>query len=136
MSNFNTLYPEGKKIKVANEEFTITPLVLGTRTKVLRVITAIFKEYMLSAPGITRDQLQDVKISGELIVSMINIAGERLIEIYEVVLGKDKDWLNANVKITDEIEIIQAMLEVNDLPFLLKQAKGLVSTFQTSAKAG
>jgi hypothetical protein len=134
MSNFTKMYPEGKKIVVGGEEFVVKPFVLKNRTKVLRIVVEVLKEYLLASPGVTAETLKDVKVSSELMFKMVSLAGDRLIEVYEIVLGKDQEWLNDNVQLTDEFEILRAVSEVNDLPFLFQQAKSLMGTVQTQRK--
>jgi hypothetical protein len=79
------MYPEGKKITVAGEEFAIKPLVLRTRTKVLRVLAEILIDYGKANPEIKVEELSNVETRINLISNLITVAGERLIDIYEVV---------------------------------------------------
>ena len=114
-------YPEGKPITVAGEKFKIKPFVLENRIKVLRVIGEVIKS--LSGQG------QDLgkMAQGDIISLLINSAGEKLIDIYEIVLGKEQEWLKKKVQIKDELAIIEAVLEVNDINFLLQQVKSLAT---------
>lgn len=123
MSNFNTMYPEGKKITIAGIEFAIKPFVLRVRTQVLRILAEVIMEYTRANPGAN---LQDFSQQGDMVVKMITVAGDRLVDIYEIVLGKDKEWLRNNVTLGDEINVLQAIVEVNDLPFLFEQVKSLL----------
>ncbi len=118
-SDEEVFYPEGIDIEVAGEKFNIKPFVLKNRIIVLRVIGEVIKDYNLQQKGI-KDLPQ-----GELISLLINAAGGRLVDIYEVVLGKEKAWLGDKITLKDEFKIIKAVLEVNDISFLVKQAKSL-----------
>jgi len=130
MSDF---YPEGKKITVAGEEFTVMPYVLRKRTEILRIFADIFIGVSKEMPGLTKEQvLANPEIKNSLFLKLINSAGERMVEIYEKTLNKDREWLLDKVLLKDELAILNAIWEVNDVPFLLEQvrsmAKGLRKT--------
>jgi hypothetical protein len=123
----STFYPDGKKIKVANEEFTIKPFVLRTRTEVLKIFADIFLALSKLNPGLTKEQiLKDPEARNSMILGLIGVAGDKLVDIYEKTLAKDRDWLLDNVQIKDEVAIIVAIWEVNDVPFLVEQVSSLV----------
>lgn len=118
----STFFPEGKKVTVAGEEFTIMPFVLRTRTKILRILTEVCLE-------LSKKNIQE---SAPLTpAELITTAGDRLIEIYEIVLDKPKEWLEEKITLADEVEIITAIIEVNNIPFLLSQVKNLVGSIKT-----
>ena len=117
MSDF---YPDGKKIKVAGEDFVIMPFVLRTRTKVLKIIADICVELAKINPKLRPEDLPNMT------ATLISAAGDKLIEIYEIVLNKPREWLEDKVTLKDEVEIIKAVVEVNDIPFLLLQVKNLL----------
>lgn len=114
-------YPEGINIKIAGEDFNIKPFVLKNRIVVLKIVGEVIKDY--------NAQQKDIKEldQGDLISLLITAAGGKLVDIYVVVLGKEKAWLEDNVTIKDEFKILKAISEVNDMPFLLQQAKALTS---------
>lgn len=112
--------PTGKKVVIAGQTFSIKPFVLGNRIKVVRLFSQVFME-CAKMPGFS--QLADTGA----IMTIIDVAGDRLVDIYEVVLGKDKEWMNANIQIKDEITIISAIMEVNDLPFLVSQIQKMIA---------
>lgn len=119
----STFFPEGKKITIAGEDFTIKPFVLANRTKVLKIIAEILVEYGKVNPD---QNLSKIEVGANLLQAIIEIAGDRIIGIYEAVLGKPREWLLDNVSLSDELNILQAIQEVNDLPFLFSQVKSLV----------
>jgi hypothetical protein len=90
------------------------------RTQVLRTLADVYLELSKRMP----------KDNSEIASVIITVAGEKLIDIYELVLGKDKEWLQDRITLKDEIEIIQAIAEVNDIPFLFSQVKGLIKTLK------
>jgi hypothetical protein len=130
MSEF---FPEGKKITVAGKEFTIMPYVLRTRSQVIRIFADILLAMTKENPGLTKDQiLKDPEVRNNMIVKLIATAGDKLTDIYELTLKADREWLLDKVEIKDEVEIIKAIWEVNDIPFLIEQvtsmARGLRKT--------
>ena len=114
-------YPEGIDIKIAGEDFNIRPFVLKNRLVVLRIVGEVIKDY--------NAQQKDIKElnQGDMISLLITAAGGRLIDVYVVVLGKEKAWLEENVTLKDEFRILKAVSEVNDISFLLQQAKALTA---------
>lgn len=134
MSNFNVMYPEGKKITIAGEEFVIKPYVLKNRTKVLRVLSELMIEYVKQNPDMPVKEIMGIESIGKMLVSFISVAGERLVEIYEVTIGKSKEWLLENVALSDEIAILTAVWEVNEIPFLFEQVKSLIKASKKTEK--
>ena len=116
----SVIFPEGKKITVAGEEFTVMPFVLRTRTKVLKIIADICVELAKINPKLRPEDLP------KMTTTLITAAGDKLVEIYELVLNKPREWLEDKVTLKDEVEIIKAVVEVNDIPFLLLQVKNLL----------
>ena len=125
MSSFQTMYPDGKKINILGEEFTIKPFVLRTRAKVLQIIAEICANIAKSNPGLsTKINPEDLP---KLSQTLITAAGEKLADLYEVVLGKPKEELLDKLTIGEEVVLIRAIMEVNDLPFLFAQVKELIA---------
>lgn len=107
--------PEGKEVQISGEKFYIKPFVLRNRIKVLKLVTETFIELNKTVPNIQSAN------QTALVGALVSIAGEKLIEVYEIVLGKDKEWLGDNIQLKDEIIIVQAIIEVNEFPLLLSQ---------------
>lgn len=114
-----TIYPEGKPIIIGGELFHIKPFVLKNRTKVVRIFAEVFSELGAN---------KDIAAAGniEVITRFIDTAGSRLIDIYEIITGKDTAWLNENLTIKQEIELINAVMEINDFPFLVGQVQRMM----------
>ncbi len=118
--DLQNLYPDGITIKIAGEEFVIKPFVLRNRIKVIQIIAEVFAQMAVNNPSIGSAG------NNAVLVIFINTAGEKLIDLYKLLTGKEADWLLDNVKLKDEINIISAVMEVNDFPFLLSQAKNMM----------
>jgi len=119
------MFPDGKKITLMGEEFTIKPFVLRTRAKVLQIIAEICVSISKANPGMSA-KIKPEDLPG-LSQTLIMSAGEKLADIYEIVLGKAKDEFIDKLTITEEIVLIRAIMEVNDLPFLFSQVKELIA---------
>lgn len=116
-----TILPIGINIELYGEVFSIKPFVLKNRIKVLRLITDVFGELTQKMPN-----MQNTSQTA-LLSALIGIAGDRLIDVYEIVLNKDKEWLLENIQIKDEINIIKTIIEVNDFPLLLSQINQMIT---------
>lgn len=124
-------FPEGKKILIGSEEFIIMPFVLKNRLKAVRIIVDILKEVLVNGDVKAADIDSLADLSGVILGS----AGERLIEIYELVIDRSREWLENNVRLIDEVSIIEAVLEVNDISFLAQRVRALITKTQTQTKA-
>ncbi len=87
----------------------------------MRIIGEIIGDYTSK-----QKEIKDLN-QGDLISLLINAAGEKLVDIYEIVLSKEKSWLESKVTLKGEFKIIKAVLEVNDISFLVEQAKSLTA---------
>lgn len=114
-SDSEIFYPKGKIINIAGKEFTILPFVLKNRIKFVRILSDALLKASVDYPNLQNTGL------AQIASLLISIAGEKLIEIYELVLNESKEWLMENVKLRDESEIITAILEVNEIPLLVGQ---------------
>lgn len=112
-------FPKGKKIEIAGEKFEIKPFVLKTRNKVLNIITEVLADISQNNTGLAK------ATQAELTMLMVKSAGSKLIDLYQIVLDKDKEWLENNIMLKDEINIITAIWEINDIPFFVEQVKSL-----------
>jgi len=112
-------YPDGIDIEIAKEKFNIKPFVLKNRLIVLKIIGEVIKDFNFQQKDMAK------LTQGDMISLLIEVAGGKLIDIYQVVLGKEKEWLENNVTLKDEFKIIKAISEVNDISFLVQQAKVL-----------
>lgn len=108
-----------KDLEIGGETFTIKPFVLRNRDKVLKIVASSFGELS--------KKFSDLKNApqGDVAMTFIEIAGDKITEIYELVLGKDKEWLLDNMTIEDEVNLISTVMELNNLPLLLSQIKQL-----------
>lgn len=128
MSDSNIFFPEPKIVQVKEQDtgsiqiFKITEFVFENRLKFLRIVGDIFRDLLADNP--------DFKTTGnysQVAASFIELAGERLGDIYCLVLNKDIEWVKKNITLRNEIEILTAIFEVNDIPFLVRQVTSLMS---------
>jgi hypothetical protein len=131
MPNLKTFFPEGVKVKIANEVFVIKPFVLRKRTEVLRIIAEVILDIQKEVPALGKNP-KDIDI--KKLPMFIQLAGDKLVDLYVIVLGKDKEWLLDNVQMADELKILSSIAKVNDLPFLWSQIKMLLGAVKTQTK--
>jgi len=122
-------FPQGKKVMIAGEEITIMPFVLRNRVKVLRIIADVCVDLGASNPNMKPSDFP------RMTSMLITAAGDKLTDIYELALGKPREWLEENVTLKDEVIIIEAISEVNDLPFLFSQVKNLIANVKVKKTA-
>lgn len=118
-------FPQGKEITIKGEKFVITELVFRTRTKVLRIVAEIIQSLAKESPNFEVDMSQGVTV-------LLNSAGDKLSEIYEIILDRPKEWVE-DIPLRDEIALIEAIIEVNDIHFLASRIKELVALVKKQA---
>ena len=121
MSN-SAFTPKTKKITVVGKEFEIKPFVIRTRTKFLKIVFEIFKDLSEKRTELKLDNIQ-AQNATQLVPILAEVAGERLVDIYLLVIDEPREWMENNIQIKDEVAIIEAILEVNDISFLAAQVK-------------
>jgi hypothetical protein len=120
MTDKEIFMPQGKKVTVGGEEFTVMPFVLKNRTKAVRVIVDVVSELSKNYEAGRTENI------AELATLIVNAAGERIVELYELVIPKPREWLESNVRLVDEVSIIEAVLEVNDVHFLAQRVRAMI----------
>lgn len=120
-----TMYPEGKSMVIGCQEFKIKPFVLKNRMRIVSIFAEVFVELNKHTDGGKVDNVA-------MIPKFLNTAGDRIIEVYEVVLNKERAWLEENVQLRDEVELIKTVMEINDFPFLVSQVKQMIAAAKAS----
>ncbi len=117
---------------IAGREIKIKPFVLRNRATVIRTLFEIYVAVSKNRPDISPDDLKEMaegKTSTAglgLIPVLIDASEGKLVDLYVAATGQPKEWLLDSVQISDEVEIIKAILEVNDIRPLISQVKSLV----------
>lgn len=122
MSDTEIFFPKGKDIVVADTLFNIQPFVVKNRIKFVRIIADVMTKVAKSA------DVSSINASNatSIIPILFEVAADRLPEIYEIVLNKDRDWIDNAVTIEGEVDIIKAIIEVNNIPLIWGQIQGLM----------
>lgn len=128
-SEMETLFPDGKPFVFCGKTYSVREFVLENRTQFLKIIVSMFEKIAHEHPEIDP---QTVKVSDALIV-MLDSAGEKLKEIYALVLGEDVTTLEKTLTLRKELELLESVLEVNDIPFLVETARRMFQKFQKTA---
>ena len=120
-------FPEGKEVNLTAGKFKVKPFVLKNRSKVLGLIMEVLQQFIASGP-LPKDAKNIAKnVNIKQIASIVlDLAGDKLITIYEIVLEKDPAWLGDNITMKDEVVLLETMMEVNDFPFLVKKAAAML----------
>ncbi len=120
-SESDILYPEGVKLKIGDKEKIIKPLVFKQRTQLLRFVTEIGIDLVTKYPRIKEGGMK----LEDMLEPFIEIAGNKMLSIYSIILNEEPAWIEENLQLKDEIKLIQLVLEQNDIPFLISQVKTL-----------
>lgn len=135
MSNSNiaeqdlkTFFPDPVIVKIADKEkkevidFEVKEFVFGNRIKFVKIISNIFVDVYVKRP--------EVQSMGniEAITALIEVAGDRMADIYAMVLDRDVDWVRNNLTLKKEVELLTAIFEVNEIPLLIGQIQKAIAT--------
>ncbi|QGH73028.1 MAG: hypothetical protein [Siphoviridae sp. ctCJE6] len=119
-------FKEPVKIQVPNkknrvvETIEVEELTLKNRGKFLSVVSSILIDLNQKFPNLQEMPLNNV------IPAFIDVSEGRLVEIYEIVTGRSREWLEENLTLRREIDLLKAIVEVNDIPFLAGQIRQLI----------
>lgn len=127
MSEEKKLFPEPKIFEIGGEKLSVKPYVLRDRKKVMAILSEMFAELSGKSAQVKVNDL----LAGSSILALL--AGDKLTEIYVITLGKEKEWLETNLTMRNEVEIIEAILEVNEISFLLNRATAMTPKKETKA---
>ena len=102
----NTLLSKTKKVAIGDKKIEIKALVRAE----YKPLMGMFAEVLMSFDLEILDNIE------ENVGTLINIISESaLIELYKSHTGKDTEWLNNNLTMNQEMELFQAICEVNDI---------------------
>lgn len=128
MSDQEIFYPEGINVAIASKSFNIKPFVVKNRLKFAKIVGDVMAKIASSA-GLS---VIDPKNATSMIPAFIEVAADKLPEIYELVLNKDRAWIDDNVTIENEFDIIKAIIEVNKIPLIWGQIQKLTEKKKSS----
>jgi len=120
-SDIDIITRKGIQVEVFGKKKEIKPFVLRNRIIVVKTITSILKGILNSNPEIL--QSNDALAIGTVVVQE---AGDKLIGIYAVILEETEEFILDNLVMKEEIALIEAVMEVNDLPFLISQVQRIL----------
>ena len=111
MSQLNTLLPQGKELKIRDENLTIKPFKLGELPKVFKAIDPISKA-LFEAISKSGNQV-------EMITGLVANGGENLIDLMVIGSKQSREWVE-DLELDEGIELFGAILEVNASFFVQK----------------
>lgn len=124
--DLETFYPEGNIVKIVDKatkeqlSFSISEFTLKNRIVFVRLIAHVMKKVFADPNAV-----KGMKDS-EMIVRLIESAGDKLGEVYAALLGKPLEWCQENITLKNEVDLIKAIVEVNDIPLLLSQVQAMI----------
>ena len=123
-------FPDPVVVRVADKDtkeivnFEIGEFVFGNRIIFVKTMASIFRELAVAHP----DMIKKEGSTDGIVAALIEIGGEKLIEVYALVLGRDHDWIRRNLTLKNEVALLTAILEVNDIPLLLSQIQKMIKS--------
>lgn len=125
MDKEKAIFPESREITIGygDEEktFAVNPLVRKKYKKLFKIIGDIVKDFIQGEQiGNEAIDLDNLESNIPLILST---AGDKVGEVYAFVLDVDKEWIDNNMLPQQEIELIDAIVERNDIQGIVKNLK-------------
>lgn len=135
MKTKNVLFPEPAEVTIGRGEeaktFEILPLVRKKYKKLLKMFGDIVQDLMAgnadSFAGIDLNKLE------ENIVPLIDLMGDKMLDIYVLVLNVDTEWLDDNMLAHQEMDLVTAIFEQNDIGSIAKNFRKMASKIRPEA---
>ncbi len=105
-------------VRVGGRDFVVRPLTFRQRLKLYELLAEGFAALLPADQRVMADAGGDPV---RALPNLVRVVGPRLGELFQLVLGMDADWLDAHLDVTAEADLIEAILEVNDLPLLFSR---------------
>lgn len=109
------------EVKVGDETFKVMTLVRKQYTAIIQLAATL-------TFNLNEDILDNLEENIGVIAQLVS--DELLLEIYEAVLEKDKEWINNNMRLSQEVKLLTAIFKTNDIKELVEnftQALNLIS---------
>lgn len=133
MDDLTILYPEPKKITISGRDFILKPMVIKQSVALLKLIGSAMVDFVKRFPDVDVAALKDNPNSA--ITPFIEVAGDRMKDIFAIILGVEASWAEENIDIKSGVKVLKEFLEMNDIPFLLAEVKGLTQLAKKQASA-
>lgn len=98
-------------VVVGEKEFKIGPLVRAKYQKLINVLAEL-------ALQIDREKLDNPEKNINYFITLIS--DDVLMKLYEVALDRDKEWINNNLRLNQELKLFAAILEINDIEAIVE----------------
>ncbi len=123
------LFPEPIEVTVGygkeKRSYEVMPLVRKKYKKMFKVVGSVVKDLALQEE--VGEEAIDLDNLGGSIPQILETAGDKLGEIYSMVLGEDLEWLEDHMLPSQEMDIIVAIFEQNDLADIVKNFKKMAA---------
>lgn len=126
------LFPESTSIQIGRDEkakkFEIVPLVRKKYKKLFKMLGEIVKDLVAQeADGEGAIDLNNIAGS---IPQLLAVAGDKIGDIYALVTGEDMEWIDNNMLPNQEIALITALFEQNDMEDIAKNFRKMIAMFK------
>lgn len=113
-------FPQGKIVKIAGKDFTIMPYVLKENREVIKIVMGNMQS-IADLKGILANAND-----AEAIKILVESCATGLTKVYSITLKEKTDWIENNLTLHEEKELLEAIWEVNNFSFLAEKVKGLI----------
>ncbi len=129
-SEVDVLFPDGIKFALCGKEYVVLEFTLNKRTQFLKIVSAAFVKFAEANP---ETDTAKIKVA-EVLAPIIDAAGDKLGELYALVLDEPLEYLGTRLTLKKELELLESILEVNDISFLVEKAKQIINKFQKATQ--
>ena len=117
---FDILFPVGINVEVGTESFTVKPLRVRQIRRVMSAVTTLIQE-VWGDPELRDDfETAFAKKLPELVLTSF----DQVIEIVSAGADISTDYINDNLSMLAVSELLLAVMEVNDVPKIVKNFQG------------
>lgn len=102
------------------ERIVIHEFMLKQRIQVVAMFAGIISKAIAENKDLSKLN------NSALAIVIIREAGSQIIDIYKMVTNKEIEWLENNITMDDEITIIEAIVEVNNIPLLIDRVSKMI----------
>ena len=123
------LFPEPTEVVVGygknQKTFEVGPLARKKYKKMFKMVGETIQEFLNSeAKGAGAIDFDNLEKSIPLILVTL---GDKIGEVYSLVLGVDVEWIDDNTLPQQEVELITAIFEQNDFESIVKNFKKMIA---------
>ena len=127
MDELNVLMPEEREIKLSFGTFIIKPLGIKQIIKIVTFSKPIFLEFMKVAKEHQGKEKEEKQTESEQLAGnmdfafkLVELAGDKITDFISIILKTPEPLTIDDIPLPDMLIIINAVLDVNDIPLIQK----------------